>query len=150
MRALVDRFHPNDRMRFFDELPEETWQRLMDELSGAAETETLPKPETEPAREPEQAPQPAEVIIEAKQIQKSFEQPDGKEIQVIAPLDLSIEANAICALLGPSGSGKSTLLRMLSGLTQPTSGTVLWHDNSTNNGTRSVGIVFQSFALFPW
>jgi NitT/TauT family transport system ATP-binding protein len=145
MRALVDRFHPNDRMRFFDELPEETWQRLMDELSGAAETETLPQPET-----PEEAAQPAEVIIEAKQIQKSFEQPDGKEIQVIAPLDLSIEANTICALLGPSGSGKSTLLRMLSGLTQPTSGTVLWHDNSTNSATRSVGIVFQSFALFPW
>ena len=150
MRALVDRIHPNDRMRFFDELPEETWQRLMDELSGAAETETLPKPATEPAREPEQAPQPAEVIIEAKQIQKSFEQPDGKEIQVIAPLDLSIEANTICALLGPSGSGKSTLLRMLSGLTQPTRGTVSWHDHSTNHRTRSVGIVFQSFALFPW
>ena len=150
MRALVDRFHPNDRMRFFDELPEETWQRLMDELSGAPETETLPQPETEPAPVPAEAAPPAEVIIEAKQIQKSFEQPDGKEIQVIAPLDLSIEANTICALLGPSGSGKSTLLRMLSGLTQPTSGTVLWHDNSTNNGTRSVGIVFQSFALFPW
>jgi len=150
MRALVDRFHPNDRMRFFDELPEETWQRLMDELSGAPETETLPQPETEPAPVPAEAAPPAEVIIEAKQIQKSFEQPDGKEIQVIAPLDLSIEANTICALLGPSGSGKSTLLRMLSGLTQPTSGSVLWHDNSTNNGTRSVGIVFQSFALFPW
>src|SRR5215469_7064363 len=69
MRALVDRFHPNDRMRFFDELPEETWQRLMDELSGAAETETLPQPETEPARVPAEAAQPAEVIIEAKQIQ---------------------------------------------------------------------------------
>jgi NitT/TauT family transport system ATP-binding protein len=150
MRALVDRIHPNDRMRFFDELPEETWQRLMDELSGAAEAEALPKSETEPARVPEESPRPAEAIIEAKQVEKSFAQPDGKEIQVIAPLDLSVEANTICALLGPSGSGKSTLLRMLSGLTQPTRGTVSWRDNFTNNGSRSVGIVFQSFALFPW
>ena len=34
MRALVDKISPDDRMRFFDELPEEAWQRLMDELSG--------------------------------------------------------------------------------------------------------------------
>ena len=34
MRTLVDRISPDDRMRFFDELPEEAWQRLMDELSG--------------------------------------------------------------------------------------------------------------------
>ena len=48
---------------------------------------------------PEEIPPATEVIIQAKQIQKSFEQPDGKEIQVIAPLDLSIEAGTICALL---------------------------------------------------
>ena len=35
MRALVDKINPDDRMRFFDELPEEAWQRLMDELSSA-------------------------------------------------------------------------------------------------------------------
>ena len=150
MRELVDRIHPNDRMRFFDELPEETWQRLMDELAGAAAAEALPEAEAGLERLPEEAPPTQEPIIEAKQIEKSFEQPDGKEIQVIAPLDLSIEANTICALLGPSGSGKSTLLRMLSGLTQPTHGTVIWHGNATNGQTHSVGIVFQSFALFPW
>ena len=36
MRALVDKIHPDDRMHFFDELPEEAWQRLMDELASAA------------------------------------------------------------------------------------------------------------------
>jgi NitT/TauT family transport system ATP-binding protein len=148
MREVIDRMDPNERMRFFDELPEEAWQRLMDELSGAAIPQAPIGREAERPGIPEEGAPPAEAIIEANQIEKRFEQPDGKEIQVIAPLDLSIESNTICALLGPSGSGKSTLLRMLSGLTAPSSGTVLWRANA--DGDHSVGIVFQSFALFPW
>jgi NitT/TauT family transport system ATP-binding protein len=149
MRALVDKLNPDDRIRFLDELPEEAWKRLMDELSGAVVGEPFEPPEhktiatAEPARL-------AEAIIEASQVEKRFEQPDGKQIQVIAPMDLSIDSDTICALLGPSGSGKSTLLRMLSGLVEPTSGTVLWHSNPMYRANRSVGIVFQSFALFPW
>src|SRR5215469_15947560 len=34
LRAIVDRMNPDDRIQFFDELPGEAWQRLMDELSG--------------------------------------------------------------------------------------------------------------------
>ena len=40
MRAIVDKLDPDDRMRFFDELPEEAWQHLMDELSGCGITTT--------------------------------------------------------------------------------------------------------------
>jgi NitT/TauT family transport system ATP-binding protein len=148
MRALVDKIDPDDRMRFFDELPEEAWQRLMDELAaveGTARTETS---EATPSF-PEEASQVRETIIDARQLEKAFEQPDGNEIQVIAPLDLAIESNTICALLGPSGSGKSTLLRILSGLTRPTRGTVHWRGRPVEDN-RNVGIVFQSFALFPW
>jgi NitT/TauT family transport system ATP-binding protein len=151
MRAIIDNINPDDRMRFFDELPEEAWRRLMDELSNAIAAETPGEHEPEIARAAEpQLPQPAEPIIEARQIEKSFEQPDGKQIQIIAPMDLSVESGTICALLGPSGSGKSTLLRILSGLTSPTSGRVLWHGRSLEQENRNVGIVFQSFALFPW
>lgn len=148
MRALVDRIDPDDRMRFFDELPEEAWQRLMDELAaveGTARTETN---EARPAI-PEEASLVRETIIAAHQVEKAFKQPDGNEIQVIAPLDLAIESNTICALLGPSGSGKSTLLRILSGLTPPTRGSVHWRGRPVEDN-RNVGIVFQSFALFPW
>lgn len=149
MRAVVDQIPASDRMHFFDELPEEAWKRLMDELSGglAAESGDIAQSKVAALAPPLVA---AEAIIEAHRIEKRFQQPDGNEIQVIAPIDLSIEANTICALLGPSGSGKSTLLRMLSGLTQPTSGTVLWHGDPLKGSNRSVGIVFQSFALFPW
>jgi len=158
MRAVVDEMNPTERLRFFDELPEEAWQRLMDELSGAEPAAVRPVPPVHgvPAKAATVAPQvpavaePTRAIIEAKRIDKRFEQPDGKEIQVIAPLDLKVESNTICALLGPSGSGKSTLLRMLSGLTQPSSGTVVWDGVGGGGGNHSVGIVFQSFALFPW
>jgi NitT/TauT family transport system ATP-binding protein len=151
MRALVDKMKPDDRMRFFDELPEEAWQRLMDELSSAVPAETSGRHEAETARVPEpQLPQPEEVIIEALQIEKSFEQPDGRKIQIIAPMDLSVESDTIFALLGPSGSGKSTLLRILSGLTAPSSGSVRVHGQPLDCCAPNIGIVFQSFALFPW
>jgi NitT/TauT family transport system ATP-binding protein len=148
MRALVDKINPDDRMRFFDELPEEAWQRLMDELSGEIPAETSP-PQTVRAPEPP-PPQPGETIIEGRQIEKCYAQPDGREIQIIAPMDLTVESGTICALLGPSGSGKSTLLRILSGLTAPSSGKVLVHGQPLNGRTPNIGMVFQSFALFPW
>ncbi len=145
MRAIVDRLDPTERMRFFDELPEEAWQRLMDELAAA------PAEAPQPAVAPQVTPAPAtETIIEARQVEKKFQQPDGHEIQVIAPLDLSIESGAIIALLGASGCGKSTLLRILSGLAKPSNGTVLWHGQALTECGPSVAIVFQSFALFPW
>jgi NitT/TauT family transport system ATP-binding protein len=151
MRTLVDKINPDDRMRFFDELPEEAWQRMMDELSGEVVPEPQAQHEPETARAPQpQPPQPAETIIEGRQIEKRYAQPDGREIQIIAPMDLAVESGIICALLGPSGSGKSTLLRILSGLTAPSSGTVLVHGEPLDGRTPNIGMVFQSFALFPW
>jgi NitT/TauT family transport system ATP-binding protein len=145
MRAVVDRLDPTERIRFFDELPEEAWQRLMDELAPA------PTEAPQPAVIAPVVPVPAaEKIIEARQVEKSFRQPDGREIQVIAPLDLCLESDAIIALLGASGCGKSTLLRILSGLTAPSGGAVLWHGRPLTECGPNVAIVFQSFALFPW
>ncbi|HWB98044.1 MAG TPA: nitrate/sulfonate/bicarbonate ABC transporter ATP-binding protein [Bryobacteraceae bacterium] len=91
-----------------------------------------------------------EVIIEARQVQKFYGQPGEAHIQVIAPTDLSIYSGEILAVLGPSGSGKSTLLRILTGLSKPSGGQVLWHGQALNGPCPNVSIVFQSFALFPW
>jgi NitT/TauT family transport system ATP-binding protein len=142
--AIVDQMDSDDRMQFIEELPEEAWKRLMDELAG----KQLPTPEAAPS-EAAVGVRP-EPIIEAHGIEKSFERPDGPPIQVIAPTDLVIESGMIVALLGPSGSGKSTLLRMLTGLTKPTGGQVLWHGTPVTECSPNVAIVFQSFALFPW
>jgi NitT/TauT family transport system ATP-binding protein len=143
--AIVDQMDSDDRMQFIEELPEEAWKQLMDELGG--------KPPAAPAAvaEPAAGAAPAvEPIIEAHGIEKSFERPDGPPILVIAPTDLNVDPGMIVALLGPSGSGKSTLLRMLTGLTKPTGGQVLWHGKPLAESSPNVAIVFQSFALFPW
>ncbi len=92
----------------------------------------------------------SEAIIEAVAIEKSYPQPDGTRIQVVGATDLVVESGKIIALLGPSGCGKSTLLRMLTGLSEPTSGTLMWHGKPLDGQTPNVAIVFQSFALFPW
>ena len=147
LRAIIAKTRPEERHQFFDELPEEAWQHLMDELSGERPEEARGE---ELGARVAQGPAEFKPIIVAQQIEKSFLQPDGREIQVIAPIDLSVEPASIVALLGPSGSGKSTLLRILAGLTPPSAGKILWHDEPLNECTPNLAIVFQSFALFPW
>jgi NitT/TauT family transport system ATP-binding protein len=91
-----------------------------------------------------------EAIIEARKVEKVYGKPGESRIQVIAPTDLTIYSGEILALLGPSGSGKSTMLRMLTGLSTPSAGQVLWHGKLVEGPCPNVSIVFQSFALFPW
>jgi NitT/TauT family transport system ATP-binding protein len=91
----------------------------------------------------------AEPIIQAQAVEKLYG-PEGARIQVLAPTNLAVYPGEILALLGPSGSGKSTLLRMLTGLSAPSSGRVLWHGQPVMGPCPNVSIVFQSFALFPW
>jgi len=92
----------------------------------------------------------SEPIISAQALEKFYTQPDGSRIEVIAPVNLDVEPGKIITLLGPSGCGKSTLLRMLTGLSKPSSGQVLWHGQPIASQNPGVSIVFQSFALFPW
>src|SRR2546430_4436680 len=89
-------------------------------------------------------------IIEARKLEKSYRQPDGSRIQVIAPIDLAVHPGEIITLLGASGCGKSTLLRMLTGLAPASAGQVYWHGHPVGDESPNVAIVFQSFALFPW
>ncbi|HLJ89798.1 MAG TPA: AAA-associated domain-containing protein [Candidatus Angelobacter sp.] len=160
MRQVLDAMNTDDRIRFFDELPEEAWQRLEHEIGEIEDSFHMevvpaapaPQPQVHPPVVPVPAPSetPAAPIIEAHGVEKSFLQPDGRRVQVIAPLDLSVYPGTIIALLGASGCGKSTLLRILSGLAQPTSGDVHWRGRPLSEAVPNVAIVFQSFALFPW
>src|SRR5271170_7439048 len=154
MRAAVEAMTPGERNHFLDALPEEAWQCLMDELAEAGKGApycAVPGAETGKVITEFVPPSvDTEPIIQARQIEKSYQQPDGRQIQVIAPVDFSVEPNTIIALLGPSGSGKSTLLRILSGLAAPSAGEVLWHGQPMKGCRPNVAIVFQSFALFPW
>jgi NitT/TauT family transport system ATP-binding protein len=151
--AIISAMEPGERYQFLDALPEEAWQTVMRTLEEA-HLEPVPTAANplEVEEEPASAPPHVESvpIIEARQIEKYFQQPEGREIQVVAPMDFSVEPNTILALLGPSGSGKSTILRMLSGLLPPSRGEILWHGQPLQGSRPNVAIVFQSFALFPW
>ena len=73
-------------------------------------------------------------IVEARGVEKFYEQPDGNRIEVVAPTQFSIFPGEIVALLGPSGSGKSTMLDALASRLAANaflSGTVLLNGHKT-------------------
>jgi len=87
------------------------------------------------------------IQITLKNISKHF----GK-VRVIDNLNIEFQAGTLTTLLGPSGCGKTTLLRLVSGLEPPTGGDIWFGEENvtTYSATqRDVGMVFQSYALFP-
>jgi ABC-type sugar transport system ATPase subunit len=72
--------------------------------------------------------------------------------EAVKGLDLEIRDGEFLVLLGPSGCGKSTTLRMLAGLEDVTEGSIHIGDAKVNDlppGARGLGMVFQSYALYP-
>ncbi|MEK4976679.1 ABC transporter ATP-binding protein [Bacillus sp. FSL K6-6540] len=71
---------------------------------------------------------------------------------VIPELSLEIEKGEFFTLLGPSGCGKTTLLRMIAGFNSIEGGTIHFNErviNQVEPGKRNIGMVFQSYAIFP-
>ena len=67
-------------------------------------------------------------------------------------VSLHVDQGELVTILGPSGSGKTTLLTMIAGLNEPTSGRILLGGRDVTRlpaARRNVGLVFQSYALFP-
>ncbi len=74
------------------------------------------------------------------------------DVAAVEPTDLVIGDGEFVAILGPSGCGKSTTLFMLAGIYTPTEGDILFDGQRVNEveaRDRNVGIVFQSYALYP-
>lgn len=93
-------------------------------------------------------------MIEVKQINKYFYTPD--KVHALKDVSTTVEAGEVVVVIGPSGSGKSTFLRCLNRLEYADEGQILIDgvdilDSKTNiNKVRAdVGMVFQSFNLFP-
>ncbi len=91
-------------------------------------------------------------LVEIRDVRKSY----GGVIPVLNGVSLDIEEHQVVCLIGPSGCGKSTLLRCINGLETIDSGEIRLHgDRVSGPGVdvdalrRDVGIVFQSFNLFP-
>ena len=93
-------------------------------------------------------------MIEVRHLYKTFLRPH--EVQALVDVSLSVAAGEVVVVIGPSGSGKSTLLRCLNRLETADSGHILIDgvdvlDAKTdiNKVRAEVGMVFQSFNLFP-
>src|SRR6266496_224535 len=85
--------------------------------------------------------------IELKDVRKSW-----IGATAVERIDLTIEDGAFVAVLGPSGCGKTTTLLMLAGIYSPTGGEIAFDGARVNDveaRDRNVGIVFQSYALYP-
>src|SRR5262245_7802032 len=74
------------------------------------------------------------------------------DLWVVRDVDLHIQRGEFFTLLGPSGCGKTTLLRMIAGFAQPDEGVIRFDAQTVNQvppWRRDVGMVFQSYALWP-
>jgi ABC-type nitrate/sulfonate/bicarbonate transport system ATPase subunit len=74
----------------------------------------------------------------------------GEPTRALEPTSIAVEDNDFITILGPSGCGKSTLLRIVAGLDQPTTGSVLLDGQPVREPGPDRGMVFQSYTLFPW
>ena len=91
-------------------------------------------------------------IIEVKNLQKKF-----KDNVVLKDITEHVDKGQVICVIGPSGAGKSTFLRCLNALEQPSSGQVLFesqnlvglNDKKLDHIRQRLGMVFQSFNLFP-
>ena len=82
---------------------------------------------------------------------KVFETPQGP-VTAVEGVDLEIQAGEFFSMLGPSGCGKTTTLRMIAGLETVTSGRIEFAGRDLAglpSAERNLGMVFQSYALFP-
>jgi putative spermidine/putrescine transport system ATP-binding protein len=86
-------------------------------------------------------------FLELSGIQKRF-----GDMSAVIDFNLAAERGEFVSFLGPSGCGKTTTLRMIAGFEQPTAGTIAVDGVDITNrppNRRNVGMVFQSYALFP-
>jgi NitT/TauT family transport system ATP-binding protein len=75
---------------------------------------------------------------------------DGKQMQALSGVNLTVASGEFVSLLGPSGCGKSTLLYLLGGFVPLQSGRILMEGKPVTGPGPERGVVFQNFALFPW
>jgi putative spermidine/putrescine transport system ATP-binding protein len=86
-------------------------------------------------------------FLEIRNLEKSF-----GSVKVVKSFSLAIDKGEFVSLLGPSGCGKTTVLRMVAGFERPSAGNILIEGKDIvgqRPNERKIGMVFQSYALFP-
>jgi iron(III) transport system ATP-binding protein len=87
-----------------------------------------------------------------ERLSKHFKSPEGALVKAVDDITLELDGGSFVTLLGPSGCGKTTTLRMIAGFEVPTTGRIVVDGKDIARLTpdkRGMGMVFQSYALFP-
>jgi NitT/TauT family transport system ATP-binding protein len=74
----------------------------------------------------------------------------NRQVPAIRDISLTVDAGDFVSVVGPSGCGKTTMLNTIAGFLAPTGGRIRVDDRVVSGPGRDRGVVFQSFALFPW
>jgi NitT/TauT family transport system ATP-binding protein len=86
-----------------------------------------------------------------KRLSKTYvDEHRGEDVLALDRATFEVEDGEFIALLGPSGCGKTTILNAVAGFIEPTSGEIRLNDEPIRRPGPDRGVVFQSFALFPW
>ena len=84
-------------------------------------------------------------------LQKTYFDPFAdKQVTAIRDLSLTVAAGDFVSVVGPSGCGKTTMLNMIAGFLPATGGQIRVDGRAVSGPGPDRGVVFQSFALFPW
>ena len=90
-------------------------------------------------------------MLEFLDISKTFlGRSPGESVHVLEQIRYRIENGQFVSIVGPSGCGKTTLLRIIAGLEKASAGRVLLDGDELIQGSETIGLVFQEYALFPW
>jgi len=94
-----------------------------------------------------------DIMVETKDLAKTFGNAKRGEVQAVKGINLQIQKGEIFSLLGPNGAGKTTTISMISGLTAPTRGDATIGGYSIRRqpleAKRLLGVVPQEIALYP-
>ena len=89
-------------------------------------------------------------FIRIERLVKRYRASDGTEVEALRDVSFGVERGEFVTLVGHSGCGKSTLLKILSGLAERSSGSVIVDGQVVNGPRPDVGIVFQKPLLLEW
>jgi NitT/TauT family transport system ATP-binding protein len=89
-------------------------------------------------------------VISVSGLNKTYATREGAPIYALSDVNLEIAQGEFVTVVGPSGCGKTTLLKILAGILEKSSGSILVNGSPVDRPSRQLGVVFQEPLLLPW